>query len=95
MDQYQRDNFPTRTEVIKVLKDYNFNLILDVVKTGIMQANANLRNTCCILNIFDGQFDTELIAEVKQFLLNKEYSINDILNMDGSNSIIGWNLEWS
>ena len=38
MDQYQRDNFPTRTEVIKVLKDYNFNLILDVVKASECQS---------------------------------------------------------
>ncbi len=95
MDLYQRDNFPNRTEVKNILKEYNFNLILNVVKAGIMQANTNQRYTCPILTIFTGQFETELIAEVRQFLVNKGYSINDILNKDDSNSIIGWNLEWS
>jgi hypothetical protein len=99
MDLYQKDNFPNRTDVKKVLKDYNFNLILNVVKAGIMQANTQGRNTCPILNIFAGEFESELIAEARQFLVNKGYSITNILNKDdggdSKTSIIGWNLEWS
>ena len=88
-----RNTFPTKTELNEIIYIHNFNQLLVLIKSKILSADLLMQKYISITNQeLVGKFQTNLIDDVKLFLIGKEYTITYV--EDASNNITGWKLYW-
>ena len=88
-----RNTFPTKTELNEIIYTHNFNQLLVLIKSKILSADFLMQKYISITNQeLVGKFQTNLIDDVKLFLIGKEYTITYV--EDASNNITGWKLYW-
>ena len=87
------DNFPNRTELNIKLYDYNVKRLLNRIKNDIIiSTNNNITNTLIHNNTLL-QFNNNIIDNVKALLIDLDYRITDV--EDINNNIIAWRISWS
>jgi len=88
-----RTTFPTKTELNDLLYTTSFNQLLILIKNKIQTTDFVLQKYISISNQeLSGKFQTNIIDDVKTFLLSKDYAIIHV--EDASNNSIGWKLYW-
>lgn len=86
------NTFPSRENLIEILYENQFNCILQLIKTKILNAeNANL-NSIRVLVSDISQFKAQIVTNVKAWLTGKGYTITEI--EDGNGQSTGWKLWW-
>ena len=88
-----RTTFPTKTELNDLLYVQSFNQLLVVIKNKIQTTDFVMQKYISITNQeLSGKFQTNIIDDVKTFLLSKDYTITYV--EDASNNSTGWKLYW-
>ena len=90
--QVTRDTFPDKTTLVTMITQDQFNRLLQVIKTKIINASILNLEFIRILNTETTQFKAATITCVKTFLSNKSYSITEIEDATGQST--GWKLGW-
>ena len=88
-----RTTFPTKKELNEIIYQHNFNQLLVVIKNKILNASSFIHKYISLTNqeLVD-KFQTNIIEDVKTFLLSKDYIITYVEDL--SNNITGWKLYW-
>jgi|LauGreDrversion4_2_1035121.scaffolds.fasta_scaffold04848_9 hypothetical protein len=85
-------NFPDKNSVNECFFQENFNRLLGLVRTKMVQANSTNNNFCRVLTADTASYKEIVVTSVKSFLTNKGYVITEIENHDGIST--GWKLMW-
>ena len=93
--QLTRNTFPSLQELTVILYEEQFNRILNIVKTRILNAYNNIpplnNNVARLLNNEFNNIPMQVITDVKTFLqTQKGYTITDSEDINGN--IIGWRI---
>ena len=86
------NTFPSRNNLVEILSEDQFNRILQMIKSKIL--NAALENVTSIrVMVADvAQFKAQIVTNVKAFLAGKGYTITEIEDSVGQST--GWKLTW-
>ncbi len=85
-------NFPDKNSVNECFFQENFNRLLNLIRTKMVQANSTNTSYCRVLPADTTGYKELVVTSVKSFLTNKGYSIVEIENADGGST--GWKLSW-
>jgi hypothetical protein len=85
-------NFPDKASLNECFFQENFNRLLHLVRTRMIDANTFNNNFCRILNPDTANYKPNVVTSVKSFLIGKGYVISEIETPDGIPS--GWKLTW-
>jgi len=86
------NTFPSRENLIEILYENQFNCILQLIKTKILNvANENL-NSIRVLVPDVAHFKPQIVTSVKTWLTDKGYTITEIEDANGQST--GWKLSW-
>ncbi len=85
-------SFPDKNSVNECFFQENFNRLLNLIRTKMVQANSSNNNYCRVIPADTAGYKDLVVTSVKSFLTNKGYAITEIENADGVST--GWKLSW-
>lgn len=86
------NTFPSRANLVELLAEDQFNRILQLVKTKILNASNENLNSIRVMVADVTQFKVQIVSNVKTWLTGKGYTITEIEDVTGQS--IGWKLSW-
>lgn len=94
IDNINRDNFPSRDNLVTRLYNIKFNNCLNLMITKINEANTRNKNYIKIINNDNDITNIPLyiLDDLKRLLITKNYIINNIEN--DNDEIIGFKIYW-
>jgi hypothetical protein len=87
-----RQNFPSATQFKQLCALHNFNRVLDLVKSKMFAANISFLTVARIMNHDFASFPSDIVKDVKEFLVTQGFTITDIEDAAGISQ--GWKLTW-
>jgi hypothetical protein len=85
-------NFPNKNGLKMIMREYNFNNVLEHVRLKMVDANNSNQTSVKIHNSNLSPANEDIIEDVKTFLRTNDYVITD--TEDPTGAIIGWRLSW-
>ena len=86
------NTFPSRANLVEILDEDQFNRILQLVKTKILNASNENLTSIRVMVADVAQFKTQIVTNVKTWLGGKGYTITEIEDAVGQPT--GWKLSW-
>jgi hypothetical protein len=86
------NTFPSRANLVEILTEDQFNRILQLVKTKILNASNENLSSIRVMVADVAQFKVQIVSNVKNWLVGKGYTITEIEDATGQST--GWKLSW-
>jgi hypothetical protein len=91
-NRVNRDTFPSLLELHQVLYDINFDNLLNLIKNLIVNANRMNQNFVRVNTNDLNQYNQNIIDEMRNYLVNKGYTVIIIEDPTGVN--MGWKINF-